>query len=534
MKDLKIDKAFLGKLLLMLFAIFAGGGMAMALDLGESGSDTDPNAGTPLAGATLDEPGKGIDQQGGAGTGSAITQAELAENKIEDYVSKFQAFKYPMHTDFIRMAKQVGVRTKEPDHYVIGEAIMDCETKSKLTNSTDKNESVVLPLYKNDQKLFVENATILVNGVTGYDEKGVADGTPLVLIVDSVDSSGVTVSAINGPLNSGNMYVPDIEAGTTLHIMAPAMSESEVEVAPDAAYPVKETCYLQKKVCAITWTEFFERINKKANWNVQDLKDWILSNFRKKCTRSMLISAPSKRTKYNKKTGNEYQYTQKGVLRQIRLGYQIGPTLQYADLIGITRMFFGKYSTVNEVDAYCGTKFIEKLLNIDFTKHKEITFTKKQEIGIDISAFASTFGTINFKVEHALDELGYEECAVIFPMKDAKRYYYQKGKTVSVNHEKGEGGEVREAKSQYYIQDDCLMLTGYQSMIVGPESLVAGYKLSALDAIVTSVAAFTEVSEPTDGQVVYLTKADETHAVGLYVYDGTESEWGPYRGEINV
>ena len=43
MKDLKIDKAFLGKLLLMLFAIFACGGMAMALDLGESGSDTDPS-----------------------------------------------------------------------------------------------------------------------------------------------------------------------------------------------------------------------------------------------------------------------------------------------------------------------------------------------------------------------------------------------------------------------------------------------------------------------------------------------------------
>lgn len=534
MKDVKFDKEFWGKLLLMLFAVLSGGGMAMALDLGENGSDTDPNAGTPLAGGTPDEPGKGIDQQGAGATGSAITQAEIAENQVEDYVSKFQAFKYPMHTDFLRMAKQVAVKTKEPEHYVIGEAIMDCETKTKLTNSTNKDESVVLPLYKNDQKLFVENATILVDGVTGYDEKGVSDGSPLVLIVESVSTSGVTVSAINGPLNSGAMYVPDIEAGTTLHIMAPAMSESEVEVAPDAAYPVKESCYLQKKVCAITWTEFFERINKKANWNVQDLKDWILSNFRKKCTRSMLISAPSKRTKYNKKTGNEYQYTQKGVLRQIRLGYQIGTTLTYADLIGITRMFFGRYSTVNEVDAYCGTKFIEKLLNIDFTKHKDISFKKSQKIGIDISSFETTFGTINFKVEHALDELGYEECAVIFPMKDAKRYYYQKGKTVNVNHEKGEGGEVREAKSQYYIQDDCLMLTGYQSMIVGPESMVAGYKLSALDAIVTSVAALSEVSAPKDGQVVYLTQADSTHSVGLYVYDGTESEWGPYRGEINV
>ena len=177
---------FLAKLFLLILAVFTGGGYAMAVEVGDIGSDTDPNEGKPLEGATPDAIGKGIDQQGGAGTGSAITQAELAENKIEDYVSKFQAFKYPMHTDFIRMAKQVPVKTKEPDHYVIGEAIMDCEVKSKLTNSTDKNESVVLPLYKNDQKLFVENATILVDGVTGYDEKGVADGTPLVLIVDSI------------------------------------------------------------------------------------------------------------------------------------------------------------------------------------------------------------------------------------------------------------------------------------------------------------------------------------------------------------
>ncbi len=80
------------------------------------------------------------------------------------------------------------------------------------------------------------------------------------------------------------MYVPDLKAGTGLHIMAPAMSESEVEIAPDSAYPKKEIAYLQKKVCPITWTEFFERINKKAKWNVQDLKDWTLSNFRKKCT----------------------------------------------------------------------------------------------------------------------------------------------------------------------------------------------------------------------------------------------------------
>lgn len=534
MKKFFMSKMFWGKMLLFVLAVFTGGTSAMALEIGENGSDTDPNEGKPLEGATSDDPDKGIDQQGQGATGSAITDAELAENKVEDYVSKFQAFQYPMHTDFLRRAKQIKVDTKEPEHYNIGEAIMDCATKEDLVNTAKDNE-VKLSLYKNDYKLFAECATILVDGVDGYDEKGISDGSPLVLYVTSADkANGIVVLALNGPHDSqGETYVPNIPSGTMLHVMAPAMSESEVEIAPDAAYPKKEIAFLQKKVCPITWTEFFERINKKAKWSVQDLKNWTLSNFRKKCTRSMLIGYGKKFLKYgSKKTGTEYVYTQKGVLRQLRLAYQIGVEIKFADLIGITRMLFGKYATTNEMDVYCGTKFIEKLLNIDFTKHKDITFVKAQEIGIDIASFRTTFGALNFKVEHGLDDLGYEECAIAFPMSEAKRYFYTKGKTLTIDHSKGEGGEVREAKSEYYIQDDCLMLTGYNSMLIGPDVTISGYKLSALESVVKSATSMSEVVSPKEGDVVYLTTPDGDFGVGLYRYDGTK--WEPYKGEINA
>lgn len=116
-----------------------------------------------------DATGKGIDQQGQGATGSAVTDAELADNQVEDYVSKFQAFQYPMHTDFLKRAKQIHVNTKEPDHYNIGEAVMDCETKDEVANDSKDNE-VKLSLYKNDYKLFAECNTVLVDGVTGYDE----------------------------------------------------------------------------------------------------------------------------------------------------------------------------------------------------------------------------------------------------------------------------------------------------------------------------------------------------------------------------
>ena len=168
MNKLFKDKMFWVKALFFVLAVLTGGA-AMAVEIGENGSDTDPNDGKPLENATPDAAGKGIDQQGQGATGSAVTDADLAENKVEDYVSKFQAYKYPMHTDFLKLAKQVHVNTKEPEHYNIGEAIMDCVTKAAVTN-TEKDAEVKLSLYKNDEKLFAECNTVLVDGVTGYDK----------------------------------------------------------------------------------------------------------------------------------------------------------------------------------------------------------------------------------------------------------------------------------------------------------------------------------------------------------------------------
>lgn len=525
-------------LMLVLASVMTGGNALMAVAVGEGGSDTDPNNGKPLDNGIVDDPGKGISQGGQGATGSAADDAGIVENQINDYVSKFQAYDYPLHTDFLREARQIQVDTKEPNDYQIGEAVMEAFTKSALTNS-GYDPIVSLPLYKNDVSIFPECATVLVeNGgaaAVGYDEQGNADGSPLVLYVESnTKNSGITVSAINGPLHDGAMYVPAISAGAKLYVMAPALSESEVEVAPDAAYPQPQKVYLQKKVCAITYTELFERIKKKANWNVQDIKDWQLAMFRKKCTRTLLISAPSKRLRQgSKNTGVEYCYTQNGVLRQIRLGYQISGRMTIEDLIGMQRMVFSKYNNgVKEVDVYCGTKALLNLHNIDFKNHPEVQF-KREEMGetkITVSSFESTFGKFNFKKEQGLDDIGKSEYMVLFAMAKAKRFYYENGKQITIDHSKGEGGEVREAKSEYFIQDDCLQLTDMNSMIVGPDLTMTGYTYGVLKAVVKSVGELPVSATAND--IVYLTVADSTHAIGLWRYDGTA--WVAYAGEIDV
>lgn len=562
------------KISFLFFALSAilGGATAMAsaglADVGANGSNTDPNLNTPLADATPDSPRKGIDQQGHAATGSALEQAELTESHLDDYVSKYRAYRFPLHTDILRKARQIKVDVKDPTNWEIGEAVMELNTAAAIGGGTatsggtdgpsaasgktyqSGDEEVTLTkgvhIFNNDWKLLRSKALVMVGAPLGY-QGTVPDSSPLILRVVSKSNTSIVVAAVNGPqLNSNSpKYVPLIPANTTLFPMAPAMTESEIEVEPNNALPIETVCFLQKKVCAITYTELFERIKKKAKWNVQDMKDNILEMFRRECTRTMLISAPSRFTEDNPRTGTEYGYTENGILRQLRLGYELNDgQIEFEDMIGIQAMMCGKYDTPNELTAYCGTKFIQRLLNIDFTKHNEYTVRNytDESTKIKITSFESNFGKLNFVHEYGLDDLGYSECAIIFSVEEAKHFYYQKGKTININHEKGEGGEVREAKTQYYVKDDCVKLDGFNSMIVGPSTLVGGYKLSALESVIKSVAKLSEAVNPSLGDIIYLCEDDITSesgkkfTIGLYQCTNASgstasAKWSPYNGK---
>lgn len=518
-------------------AFILGNGVAMAVvnpEVGANGSDTDPNAGTPLETATPDSPNKGIDQAGHASTGSTLDEAGMVEKQLNEYVDKYKAHKYPLAHDIGQLARQIKVDVKDPTNWEIGEAIMEAPTKSQTAVNSGTDE-VEVEVYGNDLKIFKKNATVLVEGITGYDESGlVEDGNPLMLLVTGKNGNKLVCIVVNGKKQGANKVLPKaIPAGTTLYAMAPAMSESEVEIEPDNVLPLQKQVYLQKKVCAITWTDLFQRIEKKAKWNVQDIKDAALDRFKRACTRSMLISAPSKFYKHNEKTGTEIAYTEKGILRQLRLGYQLSDgQLDYSDLIAICAMMFGKYDTPSEVTAYCGTKFIQRLLNINDENHKEFTVRNYTDETTKIvrTSFECNFGKINFTHEYGLDDLGYSECAIIFSVKEAKHFYYQNGKTININHEKGEGGEVREAKTQYFIKDDCVELGGFNNMIIGPATLISGYKLSALDTM-TSVNKLSDITAPEAGQIAYLIADDSATGdkMGLYKYSGTA--WEAYTGK---
>lgn len=523
-------------MLLALLAIVIGGG-AMAVEVAEAGEDTDPNEGKPLAQATKDVPDMGLSQEGHGSTGSALEQAGLDDSQIEEYVKVYEAWKFPMHTDFLNLAKKAYVKTKKPKHPVLGEANLEAVTKGKSgydssVGGATKDHTVVLNLYGNDTKLFQEKSTIRVIGMTGFDEKGVANGSPLMLyVVDNPKGTQVTVCAINGPREGEETYVPLIPAGTKLRVMASALSESELRVPSDNIIPGWRQAYLQKKACAITKTDFYEKMKKLVKFGGQMVKDAVLANFRRKTTSTMFFSAPGVITKYSEATGtDEYCYFQEGALTQLQGSYQINGIPTIADLIAISRMMFTKYAKTNTAQVYCGSLFMEWIDNMDFSKHPEIQFASSRDnLGVKVGKFETNFGTLEFKLDYSLDENDLAGCAITFPMSEAIRYIYEE-KTVDHDHKNDD--EARDAKSQYYIVDDCLMLTGMNSLFIGQDVTAAGLRNNAYAVKFVSVNSLTGITSPSQSVVYYLTQTEGTNAVGPYKYDG--SKFVAWSGEVNA
>lgn len=515
----------MSSLLLMLLATVTGGAV-MAVTIGENGSDTDPNNGLPLDNATPDSPHMGIDQQGHAATGSTVEQAELDDSKIDEYVMKYQAYKYPLDTDFRKLAKRQGVKTKKPKHPVIGEAILEANLKTALTN-TNHDHEVTLVFYANDAKLFQESSTVRVFGVTGYDEQGNSNGKPLMLYITSNVSGTVKAIAVNGPIDSTSheTYVPNIGTDKKMRVMASALSESEVEVAPDNFLPQWRQAFLQKKVCAITKTQFYDKMKKDVAFGGQMLKDAVLDTFRRKCTSTLLIGQPGVIVKNSAKYGEEYCYFQEGIVTQLQNTYQFTGKLTIEDLIAITRIAFTKYSKSNQAEVYCGSMLLENLECIDFSSHPEMKMdTKRDELNVVVKSITTNFGTLNFKLEFAMDENGMSNNAILLPMREAIHYEYE-NTSITVDHAKGEGGEVRQASTDYYINDDCLMLTGLNSIFIGEDVNAAGSKTGDNQKEIISVSELP--ASGTAGKIYYLTEDDGTHSRGTYKY--VSGAWVSYQ-----
>lgn len=467
------------------------------------------------------------------GEGASYTEAVesgFTPEEIDQAISEFQAYQTPVEACISALAEKVNVEGYEITHYRTATPIFSIKTEAVATaDGTGMDQEITIPyatLGGKQARLLYECKTLFVPGVQGYKADGVTPSGMLALYVleNNRSTSNVRVRVQN-PASATATSIP---AQSTILIGAVAASESQMIVSPDNFEPVPSILYLQKRIFNVVMTEEWLKGKKKIKFAEEDMRKGALYSYKVNNEITDLLGFKSKfKVEVGNQMQDEYVYTAEGILRQVNMYYSYEDgNLKATDLTAISKMQFTKFSANQEAQVFCGQDFIEGLLNMDLTIHKEIKFEDVAYEGLTVKGWKNNFGALNFIYTPVFDLIGMSKCALVVDLKNARNYIKRAAQTDTVDMKQGVG-EVREAKRDIYSQIYAVGLRGYNSMIVGPAS-----QMTSMGAILTNLTInYSAVSAlPASGAlntIYYLTAADT--AKGFEKGSFVEWENGAYK-----
>jgi len=541
MKRIKnIDFMRVLSFLLFVLAVVSGGG-AMAMptvvndapigDEGPTPKDTN-NPGNEIANPAnndLHVPGDGTVGETLNGTQMSSSQQRKEENIDDEWdagITQFQPWRTPLLSIARRVSRKVRLQNWTVKHARVGGDTLDGRTSSAITQESDGTLKLTTSNFTGSLKAFYKGTTVFAPFVSGYGDDGTTVEGCLELFVIDVTSSYVLVAAINGPLKSGatagdTYEVREFPANgvstnkglpSNCYLCAGASiaGESQLLITPENYQPRYEEFSVQKKLLNIVWTNDFEKVKKKMPWHVADVKANAIRNYNLRAERTYWMGAKTRIQVVNGDQSVEDAYGSKGILWQVTNSFSVEDGhITVGDLIAISKLQHTTFSQNSHSYAFCGSTFMQWLLNLDMGDNKRIIKMEDvKELDIDFKRLKTTFGTTDFTWDQGLDAIGMEKVCVVLDLEGATRYVKIGEKEFTNDMSKG-AGEIRDAKREIHYEADCIALRGYNSIIVGPSSII--YSLPDTASRTSVVSAATLPASPTNGTIVALT-ADYTIA----------------------
>lgn len=389
---------------------------------------------------------------GGIGAGSLI------ESDIDRELFRFNNEDAPL-MNLMLCAKRVKVNSPEVDHYMIDEPGCTVTTTEDCGGST--RSTVTLPLPAEEQDVIRESCTLLANGIDGYDEKGnKTPGRYLMLFVSGRDTSSnnPVVRAVNGPLSKSGeetRNVPLIPAGTTLHILANSLYETQKEVDPDIVVPTPTRIYLQKRGMNQVVSDYFESQRKRIPFTKSMIAEQAIANFKVRGNRTLWAGRAGKFKVAVEKMGAQYIYTSEGLRWQIKKEMQAPSEWNVNQVIALAKMFFTGEDVPRSAILLAGKNLLEAIQRIDYSKHPEIQITTKtNSVGWTVTNFHTVFGDIEIKREPTLDRLGWSNSGALIGENRLVHYVY------SAEHTFADRVDGEEATRNGVLIWDALALKG--------------------------------------------------------------------------
>lgn len=548
-------------MLLMVLAVFAGGGVMAAGDL------TEPQVGDEAPNTTsqngpnnsieqeftdpsqmsrpedLNIPGDKTAGENFTGTQMSSTQQREAGNVDDEWDSQtaeFHAFKTPLFSLTRKVARTVNTKNWTIMHARSGGDTLEAVTTAQIAGGatiklTRQNVGgSLLPFYK--------GTSIIVPDVAGYIESGSNDiqAGSLELFVVDVDKTGITCQAVNGPRvdtstpfggNLDELTCPTIPAGKKLLASASAGSESQLEITPENYQPSKYEIYLQKKILNLLFTEDFKEVKKKQPHYFNAVRANAIDNYKLRAERNYWMGTKRRFSVQMDDGSIEDVYKSEGILSQVTYSYAIGDEYHLNDLIALTMLQFTSFSEHDHAYVFCGKNAAARLLNVNPGQNRHVTIEIQKMAGLDIEMhrFKDTFGTLDFCYCQTLDLLGMEDCMVVLDLEGATRYVKIGAKEQTNDLSKGKGARL--AKRWIHYEADAIALRGYNSILVGPADKI--YNLPASENRSKVVSSISLPANAATGTIVAL-KADYTDGGITYtagkVYEKKTGGWEEYTG----
>lgn len=533
---IKDNKGFIFSLLALVVCVITGDASVLIAE--------GPGVVEPTEGGTATEGSEGLQTQMQDQTASVTNienagpASDIIEESIDKKVSLFRSEYFPLDTLARQAAYTMESKNMEVKHFHVDSSRVTATTNDEVTEATS-TKVTELPVAADDYSLFPKYSTIDVRGINGYAQDGTTatEGKDLMLMVVGKAATGCPmVMCLNGKKEHPEdtaCYFPAIASGTHLYRLASACSESQLFVPPATTSPVSETVYMQKKIKNFKFTDYFNNIEKKVTWEKQNIMEQGLWEFRRECEATYLLGRKSKfmfDDPERQSAGPELVYTQEGILWQIKKSYEYtAHQFTFEDFIAISKMKFTGNNGSKTAFFGVGKDLLEDMLNIDYTKHKELTVNSIEKWGIKFNSFVSPFGTFNVVHMPILDDYDLSSVGILLDVDYLVRYYYKP--TEEREFDLGVLGE--DAKRNVTIQNDCLTLKGYSHMIVKPSDVTLFSGLDFENGMTTATKSATIPADPKEGDVVYLTAdAGEFKKGDLIQYNG--SSWAAYTGNVYV
>lgn len=261
---------------------------------------------------------------------------------------------------------------------------------------------------------------ILVKGVKG------ADGEDLVLYVYNKDDQYLYVSVDEDQVvaSSSDWTIPAIAKDTELYLMGRSAAELDTTSPAIEFFPEEKTGYCQIFKCEITMSNYAKMANKEVKWDLNEIEEEALFDFRRAMEKSYLFGRQSKVYDPLKK---KYIYRTGGIFSTVLKAngeYQLNSaaTDPNAEIVDMMKHIFVGNSGAKERFALAGSDAVAKISKMQKVyKHQDAVKTEVI-MGVTWSKIVTNFGTLNIASHPVFDETPYGSYMLVIDPQFVKKW----------------------------------------------------------------------------------------------------------------